>query len=140
MSSRCFPTVALLIVWVTFGCLIARADSSDEIFAQRLLGTWQGEGIEKTFNNDGTATGFVYLPEDPENTRTSFKSSWRVENGYLIGKVLESSNSKALPPGDQFSDKIISVTENEFVFENQDGERQVRTRKKPLVIAPESPR
>ena len=79
------------------------------MFAQRLLGTWVGEEIEKTFHVDGTATGFLHSPGAEEENRVTFKSLWRVENGFLLGKVLESSYPEELPPGYEFKDKILFV-------------------------------
>src|SRR2546430_10300918 len=98
-------SVALLL---SSNCLLfAQGISNDEVFAQRLVGTWEGPEIEKTYHADGTASGFIWLRHDPERTRTSFKSEWRVENGYLTSTVRESDNPEALPIGSSFRDQIV---------------------------------
>ena len=48
------------------------------------------------------------------------KSKWEVVNGYSNVVILESSSS-VLKPGQEISDKIISVDDKEFTFESENG-------------------
>jgi signal-transduction protein with cAMP-binding, CBS, and nucleotidyltransferase domain len=56
------------------------------------------------------------------------KSNWKIENGYSLVEVVESSNPKVVAVGKKITDRVISVDEKEFVYEAADGRKQTLTR------------
>lgn len=113
----------LAVVWPVFGGAPLRPGvNTDAELSAKLIGTWTREepssSADKTFAPDGTATGFIqdYDGQGNATDRIEFKSKWKVEKGQLVGEVIASSNPDALPVGGQFSDTILSVSDERFVF------------------------
>lgn len=119
-----------MVCFLVHVCSPANAQANDEGFRRCLIGSWIAAGFEKTFHDDGTATGALHLGGDPEKIVT-FKSLWRVENGQVKGQVLESSDPDTLRPGTVFSDRIVSIKGTDFVFRNESGQYELRTRTTP---------
>jgi hypothetical protein len=111
----------LFVVGFLGWCEQRTLSQSDAELRSKIIGTWKADydnpwgHMEKTFDSDGRTSGFILFKENDEIRRVNFVSSWQVENGYLKGTVLSSDDSSSLSPGDSYTDKIISVTDREFV-------------------------
>lgn len=98
------------------GSLPAKTDAE---IKTKIVGTWirrandVREYMEKTYRPDGTSKGFLF--DEVTGQRVYFTSSWEIRKGYLRGKVLTSTEPVGLPVGKKYSDKIIRVTNEEFV-------------------------
>jgi hypothetical protein len=55
----------------------------------------------------------------------SVKGFWRIVGRQLIMTATESTHPKLLPPGNDTSDEIVSITSTEMILLNEDGKRQV---------------
>ena len=109
----------------------AIASEADKSLFDKIVGKWLFEvsisnsdvSITATeeYKNDGTIDtyGKVFVKGELVE-EYKVKSKWEVVNGYSNVVILESS-SDALKPGQEISDKIISVDDNEFTFESKDG-------------------
>lgn len=133
-------SLVCLAAGAAFGLLVSGCSYSgsralaDKAAADALIGTWvsddKGPFIEKTFERNGIAHGYLTDRRGSDEGRIRFKSRWQVRNGYLVGKVLEvDRDGEVLAPGYAFSDKIIAVTKTEFVFVTEYGVRDRRVRK-----------
>ena len=140
----------ILILLVLSGCAIApQNDLSDERYSQLLVGTWISQYSyyddaeisygEKTYNPDGTATGFISdrirlsSGKYYEVNYKSYTSNWRIEDGVLI---IWDIRYKPQDPGSEnyvIRDRILSMENNKAVFEDlSDGSKFVRLRKNSL--------
>lgn len=94
---------------------------TDDVYQKNIIGTWswgypEKDGIslygEKTYNTDGTATGFIIVrslgadEKAHDISRTTFQSQWIIEDGILHSYNILYSDGKFV---DLISDKIISI-------------------------------
>jgi hypothetical protein len=111
--------------------------NGDQALFDKIVGVWWSRvsngdiAVEATEDcrSDGTiiTNGDVYskglLVEQYQ-----IKSTWKIEDGYSIVEVTESSNEKVVAVGTKIIDRIISVDEKEFIYEAADGRKQTLTR------------
>ena len=131
-----YISIILLIFFTSNLCF---AYEHDEKLSQKIIGLWEVEmsngdlSIKATENYkaDGTlvSTGLIYINNNLAEEYL-IKSKWIIKNGYAQVEVLESTNSKLMPAGHKWSDKIISVDENVFTFEKKNGKQTTMKRKK----------
>ena len=127
---------AIFIVFTLLFTPVIAAESDREL-TEKIVGMWWNRtsnghiAVESTenFGKDGIliTKGDVYangqLVEQYE-----FKSTWKIENGNALVEVLESTNIKTIPVGLKISDRIISVDDEKYVYEAEDGSRHTLTR------------
>lgn len=129
-----FKLLILVLVFVS----ASFASDADQIFADKLIGVWLFEIMDdevsikatEEFKIDGTlhSHGKVFQ-SDKLIEEYKIKSKWEVVDGNSHIEVLEST-STVLKPGTKIKDKIISVDEEEFTFESEDGVRKILKRVK----------
>jgi hypothetical protein len=112
----------LLALFVT-GCHEEPSAQTDAEMNARILGTWvMDDGplslyyMEKTYAPDGTSTGFLLNRQTAR--RIDFTSRWEIRNGYFTGQV-QTSTDPALLVGGTYSNKIIKLTDKDFVMIEQ---------------------
>jgi hypothetical protein len=96
----------------------------DTELAHRLIGTWITDPAEKsdyisttTYNPDGTGTEEVRLPGRPESASVRVTTRWSVKDHVLHMNSLASSDPRIVPIGLKLSDRIVSISDDRFVFE-----------------------
>ncbi len=133
---------ALLLLFVA---LVARgADATDDAsLTHRLIGTWVSGPADKgpfaatvTYNTNGTGLGVLQSAGDSTNVEVRVEIQWSITNGILTIKCLRWTDPR-LPTGKVLKDRIISISEDKFVYETYEGysagatgQRRVRVRKK----------
>ena len=126
MKLKILTFILLLIISVSY------ATESDDTVTQNLIGLWKGEissedlFIEATehYKTDGIliSRGKVYFKGELEEEYFLI-SKWEVRDGYSYIEVIETSDTGIMPVGHKFSDKVISVDDNEFIYESDNGKR-----------------
>ena len=109
--------------------------------AEQLIGTWvtdpaSGEGIVSTvtYNPDGTGTEIVSFGE-PERPDVTVDIRWSVNDDLLTFKSVASSDPQRVPVNFELHDRILSISEDRFVFAAfkgygiGDGEQGVKVRR-----------
>jgi len=132
--------LSLLLVSILLGCgeeteTPARTDSE---MAARILGTWVLDDgplslyyMEKTYSADGTSAGFLLNRQTGK--RIGFTGLWQIKNGYFSGEVLTSTDPKALPIGAEYWNKMVKITDKQWVMVQQDtGRVTIKHRKRHL--------
>lgn len=110
---------AILLGAFLASCQESLPARTDAEMAAKIVGTWIADAdgmlayMEKTYRPDGTSEGF--LLDETAGRRVAFTSSWKINNGYLNGEVLTSTDPEGLPVGAKYSDKIVKVTNKRFV-------------------------
>ena len=109
-------------------CAIAACREDDQVSARTdaemkalIIGTWVLDDgplslyyMEKTYSPDGTSTGFLLNRQTRK--RIDFTSSWKIEDGNLTGSVVTSSDPTAMAPSASYSNKIVKLTDKQFVM------------------------
>jgi hypothetical protein len=132
-------------------CLAAIASAASETrepiddveLARRLVGTWVNGPADKspmlgsaTYNFDGTGRVSMHSRDEPESTSIRLTTRWSIKGRILSLKCLKSSDPQRIPVGLELKDRIISISEDRFVFEPYKGygdrkvKQEVRVRKK----------
>ena len=106
----------------------AQVQMNDVDLASKIIGTWvidydDGAHMEKTYRPDSTSSGVIVDKTAEGQQQIHFVSHWEVKDGYFLGEVL-SSDDGSVPVGARYRDKIITVTDQEFVT-LEEGSRQV---------------
>ena len=127
-SFRRFAAVlSTLLAFIIIGCreeaqAPARTDSE---MAERIIGTWVVDDgplslyyMEKTYSPDGTSAGFLLNRQTGK--RIGFTGQWHIRNGYFSGEVLTSTDPKALPLGAAYWNKMVKITDKQWVMIQQD--------------------
>jgi hypothetical protein len=104
---------------------------SDDEFAQRLVGTWRysytntaklaGVLLYSSYQKDGRAFwhGTIYK-ESGSISAPKASGNWQVENGFLKTTITNSQpNGPSMNQGSQ--DEIISVTDSQFTYRDEQG-------------------
>ena len=136
----------ILITFIMFLAIAAcgaTKTQSDADISKALIGTWIDGPSEQepmhgkvTYFADGHSVELVWPVGRPESTAIRIETQWSVTNSILILTSVKSSNTQIVPIGIQIKDHIISISENQFVFEPAEGygdidkKRHVRIRSK----------
>ncbi len=106
----------------------AAAQSDDADLTRRLLGTWTDDPTSKsplassvTYNADGTSTTSMHPRDQPESTGLQITARWSINDRVLFMKSVNSSDPQKLPAGLELKDRIISISDDRFVFEAFEG-------------------
>lgn len=115
----------------------AMALDKDQALFDEIVGVWWSRvsngniAVEATEDcrSDGTivTNGDVYS-DGLLVEQYQIKSTWKIEDGYSMVEVTESSNPKIVAVGTKITDRVISVDEKEFIYEAADGRKQTLTR------------
>jgi hypothetical protein len=117
---------SVLLAFIVTGCreeaqVPARTDAE---MTACIIGTWVLDDgplslyyMEKTYAQDGTSAGFLLNRQTSK--RIAFTGRWQIKNGYFSGKVVTSTDPKALPLGGEYWDKIVKVTNKQWVMIEQ---------------------
>jgi hypothetical protein len=112
-------------------------ESQDEKFTKKIIGTWEMRRIEdesvvvaqesfypsQQFN--GTANA---VNKDGKTIYIRYSGTWKIENGYLYYKVTSSSKTDLMPVGDLNANKIVNITDKDYVYIDPQGRQQVDRR------------
>ena len=121
---------ALLFI-VVIALLPGCSETPLSVDPQDFVGTWHIE-IEEleatlTFSADGTFRQEVKAIGQIEKMMAGdmeFSGTWKVERGYLIGDVTESTDEARMPVGTKFEDWILEFEpENRFVVRSGQDDR-----------------
>ena len=106
--------------FIVFGCHEEPLATTDAEMKRRIIGTWVLDGgplslyyMEKTYSPDGTSVGFILNRQTGK--RIDFTSRWEIQNGDFTGQVVATTDP-ALQVGVSFSDKIIKLTDKQFIM------------------------
>lgn len=126
-SVRMKPFRTLLLVGALFACA-AKAPFDDAALTRQLVGTWTNDPAQAgpvvsttTYNLDGTGVETVRLSSQPESDGVRVTTEWSVKDGVLILKSVASSDPQRIPAGIELKDRILSISNDRFVFETCDG-------------------
>ncbi len=137
--------MALLFAFLISAALTRAASLpiDDADIASRLVGTWINDPSDKsepestvTYNSDGTGVEVIHLPGQSGSGTVRVTTRWSIKNQILTLKSTESSDPQKIPVGIELKDRIISISDEKFVFETYDGygghigKQSVRLRKK----------
>jgi len=129
----------VLLAFVIIGCREEAPAQTDAEMKARIIGTWVlSDGpfslyyMEKTYWPDGTSAGFILNRQTSK--RIDFTSRWEIRDGYFSGQVVTTTDP-ALLVGATFSDKIIKLTDKQFVMiEQGTGRLTIKHRKHRFVF------
>ncbi len=112
--------------------------NQDEIFQKKIVGTWETRRIvdnlllisEESFYPSNEFSGTATLTNDEgEIIYLRYSGTWRIEDGYLYYKITSSNYPKLMPTGDISANKIINVTDRDYVYIDNDGNQQIDRKK-----------
>lgn len=103
---------------------------------EKLLGKWLYSGkVGETsivgvteFRKDGTIVAKGKMTTDGETQEVTIEGTWEIKGDVLIETVTKTSNQDVVPNGTVSKDKILSISDTEFVYEDQDGEKTTEKR------------
>ena len=141
--------LAMFLVCLAAPC-VAQTRDSDAVLAQRLVGTWvrpqddPGPVVERlTLNADGTGISVFFDRRSPEESKVSVSMRWSVKRGVLTYVATAASNPDAVKVGTTYSDKVVEVTLDRFVYElyggysaRGRGHQETWVREKPQASSP----
>ncbi len=117
--------------------------ANDADLTQRLLGTWIDDPASKaplvstvTYNADGNSIASMWERGQPESTGVQITVRWSIKDGIFSLKSVTSSDPNRVPVGLELKDRIVSISEDRFVFEalegygDAKGKQDTRIRKK----------
>lgn len=113
------------------------ASESDQVLFDKIVGVWWSRvsngdiAVEAT--EDCRADGTIITNGDVYSNgvlveQYQIKSNWKIENGYSLVEVTESTNPRVVAVGTKITDRIVSVDDKEFVYQTADGRKQILTR------------
>ena len=126
MKLKILTITLLLIVSISY------ATDTDDAFTQKLIGHWESEISSEDLFIDATEhykTNGALISRWKVYFKGELKeeyyliSKWEVKDGYSYIEVTDTSNSEIMSVGRKFSDEIISVDDNKFIFESDNGKR-----------------
>ena len=119
----------LVILALNFGCASTQT-KDDSLNKKLLLGAWektvvsnnQTKKIVMNFHDDGTFTiqGKVTAKNGAQRDINA-EGTWTVDNNYLTEVVTKSNFAK---PGTKSTDKILQLSEEEYVYQDESGKQQ----------------
>jgi len=124
-------------VLATIAAVVLAAACSEEKLADadlqgRLIGKWGetreiGDEVHKQMiqlNPDGSFAVSGTVTKEGANMSFTFRGSWAVRDGYFWYKTLSSEPKDFYPSGKEYRDKILSLTNYEWVMiEESTGEK-----------------
>lgn len=130
------PLSLFLIILIQAVAFAANQELSDEQIRTKIVGTWLPDEElartltgEVTYKKDFTFAGLILMKLPDRTVPWEFAGKWKVESGKLTYEYTKSSIPDLLPVGRVSTDRIISISDKEFVSITEKGKRQVRIRK-----------
>jgi hypothetical protein len=124
MGNNMKSLIRIILSIVLFGC-VSMAD--DAKYTQLLIGEWHAlpetlpiKEARTYFNQDGTFESYAVFPVPGGEVRIDVEGIWKIQDGYMIEEITKSSNPRFPKVGSISKDKIISLTEREFIYEDDD--------------------
>jgi uncharacterized RDD family membrane protein YckC len=114
------------------------AINKDKEFEQKIIGTWETKRVEnnllliaeESFYSTKELSGYATVTNQKEETiYIKYSGTWRVEDGYLYYKITSSNHPEIMPIGDINANKIINITDKDYVYIDNNGNQQVDRRK-----------
>jgi len=113
--------------------------NDDEIFAQKIIGTWETKRIETDGSvlvgeesyypsKEVSGAGVFTIDNNKDPIAVVYSGKWRIEGGYLYTTITSSNLPELIPLGYISAAKIIKITDKDLVYE-QDGRQYVDQRK-----------
>jgi hypothetical protein len=130
--------LATLLGLLGYGFLAsALAADSDSVLKSRLVGTWtesrlvdeQRHDQRITLRKDGTFEVRGTLRGANKSTPFVWRGTWQVKNGKFIYTSTYSDPADIAPVGESLEDTIVSVSEKEWVMNEQSTGNQSRARR-----------
>jgi hypothetical protein len=132
---RTIVNAALIIAagWIS-GC-----SSSDSDFTAALIGKWgevrrfDGQRHEQAMelNKDGSFLVTGTKSEGGATMKFAFRGVWRVQDGYFLYTTLSSDPPDFYRAGEEYKDRIVSVSDNEWVMIEESTGQESRARRNP---------
>jgi hypothetical protein len=113
------------------------AVSRDQELSEKIIGTWQSNRIEdgvalqleESFYPGDKFSGMAQIENDEgEALYLRYSGTWEIKDSYLHYEITSSNNPDLIPIGDLTVNKIVNVTENDYVYIDQYGNQQVDRR------------
>ena len=110
---------------------------SDVEIAEKLVGSWK---VNETSAHGVSSSGMVSILGDgsvrcnakyvrgERELAINYTASWQVENGVLIETIKTTSDSNLLAVGFVTRDKVMSLDDQELIFETEIGNKITRER------------
>lgn len=98
---------------------------------EKLLGKWLysgkvGEmsivGVTE-FRKDGTIVAKGKMTFNGETQEVTIEGTWEIKGDVLIETVTKTSNPDLVEKGEVSKDKILSISDTEFFYEDEEGEK-----------------
>jgi hypothetical protein len=131
---------SLLLALGITACREEAPAQTDAEMKSRIIGTWVLDDgplslyyMEKTYVADGTSAGL--LVNRQTGKRVAFTGRWQMQNGYFSGEVLSSTDPKTLPVGGAYWNKMIKITDKEWVMIQPDTGRVTFKRRKHDLLS-----
>lgn len=116
-------SLTLFLALSFVGMIAQGAPEQDAAFSRQLVGTWESDPANRspvvtsiTFAADGTGVEVVHLRNQSMEKGVRLTISWSVVKGILSVKAISSSNPRQIPHGDETKDRIVSVSEDRYVY------------------------
>jgi uncharacterized protein (TIGR03066 family) len=119
----------LVILALNFGCASTQT-KDDSLNRKLLLGAWEKTVVSNDqtkkviilFRDDGTfSTQGKVIAKNGAHRDINVEGTWIIDNHYLIEVVTKSNFAK---PGITSKDKILQLSEEEYVYQDESGKQQ----------------
>ena len=102
------------------------------------MGTWElkvNDGLMSAYGLteyrvDKTCSGKGSVKFGSETINMTFSAKWKIEKGYLIVTVTETSLPDMIAVGDVMKDEILQLDEESFTYKDEEGGVYTEKRKK----------
>ena len=123
--SCCLTIVVVLSL--TLNSDASDQSSKDSEYKTLIVGTWIYEDStgdvhsysEHQFKKGGESVGDGYLIQDGRKVVFRYRGNWKIVNGTITEKIIESTFSELV--GTSSTDQIISIDSRKYTFKNEDG-------------------
>ena len=137
-------TLTVLLAQSSVAEDVEQTTLTDAEIAKRLIGKWSGvesggrvKGITD-YKKDKTFQGTATLQLGEMTIKIAISGTWKVVDGYIIGKITKSSEEMIVKPGHVAKDLVLSIDDNVLTYKTDSGKKSIRNRvpKKPKRTAP----
>jgi hypothetical protein len=100
------------------------ASYDDAEITRRLVGTWKSDpadglsnGSRITYNADGSGSEVFNMPD--QDVEVEIGTTWTIKEGTLHLDCTSSSKPEVVPTGMKLQNRIISISDDKYVYEMQ---------------------
>jgi hypothetical protein len=116
--------IAAIIAATALFTACERGLPSDAELTARLVGKWRetrqfdNERHEQVMHLNGDGSFVITGVKTESGVVTNFRlrGQWRVQNGYFWYETLSSEPPEVYPPGEEYKDRIVSISESAWVM------------------------